>query len=124
MQHRRLKVFLDEVCVGNRIRQDPGDLGLLKASMERVGLLQPIIIDTQYNLLAGFRRLQAAHLLGWESIDAHMVEARDKETRLLIELEENITRKDFTPEQLDIANRRLTRYGRKGVVWKIVNWMF
>ena len=54
----------------NVFRRDIGDLKPLRESMQRVGLLHPILIDTENNLIAGFRRLEIARQLNWEFIDA------------------------------------------------------
>jgi ParB family chromosome partitioning protein len=77
-----MRVKISELKIGNRIRTNPGDLTALRDSMRRLGLLQPILIDSKYNLIAGFRRLESAKMLGWESIEARLIETRDKKERL------------------------------------------
>lgn len=117
------KVPLRSVRIGNRVRPYAGDLKPLMASLRELGLLQPIVIDQHYQLLAGFRRLTAAGLLGWETIDAVIVKVGDSQTRVLIELDENLTRIDFSPDELDRGLKRLRRHGKKGVFWNAVNWL-
>jgi hypothetical protein len=57
---------------------------------------QAIVIDVENQLVAGERRLRACQLLGWTEIKARQLgELTEKELRLL-ELEENIRRKDLT----------------------------
>jgi len=41
--------------------------------MNVLGLLQPIIVDEELNLLAGARRLAAARKLGWTEIDCKII---------------------------------------------------
>jgi ParB-like nuclease domain len=67
---RQLNIKISEVIVGERIRQDCGDVDALAASIAELGLLQPIIIDEHRNLLAGERRLRAVEKLGWTTIPA------------------------------------------------------
>lgn len=117
-----MRIKISEIKVGNRIRQDTGDLTALKDSMRRVGLLQPILIDPENRLVAGYRRMQSAKQLGWESIEARLVDVADKKERLLVEAEENTTRKGFSPDELARADRLLERYSRGGIVWKIIAW--
>jgi len=118
-----MRVKISEIKVGNRIRVNPGDLTALRDSMRRLGLLQPILIDSKYNLIAGYRRLETAKMLGWESIEARLIDTRDKKERLLIEAEENTTRRDFSPEEMGRVDKLLLRYGRKGIFWRLVAWL-
>ncbi|MEQ9362660.1 MAG: ParB N-terminal domain-containing protein [Leptospirales bacterium] len=117
-----MKLKLSEIRVGNRIRKDPGDLSELKDSMRRLGLLQPILVDTNNILVAGYRRLESAKALGWEAIETRLVDIHDKRDRLIIEADENLTRRDFTPEELQKADQLMDRYSRDGWVWRIVAW--
>ncbi len=117
-----MRVKISEIKIGNRIRTNPGDLTGLRDSMRRLGLLQPILIDSKYNLIAGFRRLESAKMLGWESIEARLIETRDKKERLLIEAEENTTRRDFSAEEMGRVDRLMLRYSRNGIFWKIIAW--
>lgn len=112
-----------KVRISDRIRGYPGDLSALAESMAQIGLLNPIVIDTNNHLIAGYRRLTAARKLGWEEIEARVVDVRDRKTLLMIEMEENTTRKDFTPEQLEHGRRLLARQDKSGAVWKVVNWL-
>lgn len=123
MKNKSLHINIKDIHIGKRVRHYAGDIKPLMESLDRVGLLQPVVIDSRYNLLAGFRRLTAARLLGWKTIDAVMISVKDKKTKFLIELDENITRLDFTPDQLEQAKQRLNRLSKNGVVWKFVNWL-
>lgn len=87
---------IKDISVNNRRREDMGDLQGLAASLNQYGLLHPIVVDDEWNLVAGGRRLAAATLLGWDSIEVRFAtELTDKEKQAL-ELEENIRRKDLT----------------------------
>ena len=96
-----MKVEIDEIKLGTRIREDLGDLTSLQASIMKMGLLTPIIITPDKKLLAGARRLTACKNLGWVEIEAVVIEVENPLQKLEIETHENIMRKEFTPEELD-----------------------
>lgn len=118
-----MKVRISDIRVGSRLREDPGDLGVLKDSLRRLGLLQPIVVDTSYKLVAGYRRLVAARSLGWESIEARVVSVKDRRERVTMEAEENTVRKNLTADELEKADRILERYNKGGLFWGVVNWI-
>lgn len=93
---------LTAVKVGDRHRTDIGDIGALMASMRDIGtLLQPIVLDKDLNLIAGFRRLEAAKRLGWPTVSCRIVNGLDDAVKALhAERDENTCRKDFTPSEL------------------------
>lgn len=95
-----MTVLIKDIKIKKRVRKDLGDLHMLQESLKRYGLMNPITINSQYELVAGHRRLEAAKSLGWSSIDAIMVDTKDKALLLELELEENIQRKEFTDEEL------------------------
>jgi len=66
--HIELDRAIDAIVVGVRHRKDPGDIKQLMESIERVGLLQPITITPEGVLVCGWRRLEAARRLGWNSM--------------------------------------------------------
>src|SRR5262245_47219468 len=66
---------VDQIRVGERHRKDLGDIDALAANIQRVGLLQPIVVTPDGFLLCGERRLRAAKLLGWKMIPVTIVTA-------------------------------------------------
>ncbi len=92
------EVKSNEIKIGNRHRQDMGDLEALARSIEEVGLLQPIGITPDYELVFGERRLRAFRdVLSLETIPARIV---DVSSIALGQIEENTMRKAFTPSEL------------------------
>ena len=87
------------------------DLERLKASVEKEGLLQPLLVrqvGEDYELVAGERRLRAARELGLERVPALAVEVGD--ARMLeLALIENIQRADLDPLELARAYRQLMK---------------
>src|SRR6187549_309131 len=105
-----MNVALAEIRVGRRHRKDMGDLDGLVESMRLLGLLQPIGITPNNELVFGQRRLKAARKLGWTSIPARVV----KVDKLLAEQDENEVRKEFTPsERVSIVEAIRERIGER-----------
>lgn len=91
-----MKIPIDQIVVGNRRREDMGDIQGLADSIATYGLLHPVVVDEHNRLVAGGRRLEACRSLGWQQIEARSIgELTDKDLRT-IELEENLRRKDLT----------------------------
>ena len=87
---------LSLIHVGDRRREDYGDIDALAASIAEHGLLHPVVVDAFGNLVAGGRRLRAVEQLGWTRIPVTRVgELTDVELHA-VELEENLQRKDLT----------------------------
>ena len=89
-------VPVSEIRIGERRREDMGDLDALAKSIERYGLLHAIVIS-EGQLVAGERRLAACRdLLGWEHIECKNLGELTEDELREIELEENLRRKDLT----------------------------
>lgn len=91
---------INHVRVGDRHRKDFGDLDALASSIRDVGLLGPIVVDADNNLVAGHRRLEACRKLGWPNVPVRRVrQISDAVSALKAERDENTCRKDFTPSE-------------------------
>ena len=93
---REVWMLIKDIVVGERRREDLGDVIALAKSIQQYGLLQPVVIDAARNLVAGERRLLACQSLGWESIEVRQLGDLSTQELRLLELEENIRRKDLT----------------------------
>ncbi len=102
-----MQVVISTIKVPERIRKETGNLESLMESLTRCGQLNPITLTRDLELIAGFRRLSCAQRLGWKMIDATIVDGLSDEQRLEMELGENLYRKDFTPDELLEAVKRL-----------------
>ena len=60
-------VKIETIRVKKRVRQNIGDIDALKESLRTYGLLNPITLTKDNELIAGERRLEAAKMLGWTS---------------------------------------------------------
>jgi ParB family chromosome partitioning protein len=87
-----------------RSRRNPRqrmDVDELKKSLDTHGLLQAIVVRRRgsgYELIAGHRRYEAATQLGWETIDAKVLEKTPDEAYILT-LVENLQRQDLSPSE-------------------------
>lgn len=91
---------LSEIKISNRHRKDMGDIDALAASMEQVGMLHPIVVDAEGNLICGERRYAAAKKLGWRNVPTAIAEnIDDVQAALMAERDENTCRKAFTPTE-------------------------
>ena len=102
-------VDIDKIVVGDRIRKDFGDIAELADDIRENGLINPPVVNKEYQLLAGERRLRACKLLGWPQIEVRMMDTRDAEHELNIEISENDVRKGFTKSERVDYIRRLLR---------------
>ena len=101
------KVKVEDVKVGQRCREDFGDIEGLALSIQRFGLLHPIVVDEDLNLLAGERRLRAHNYLGLKEIEVTYKKDLDDAEKKELELEENLKRKDLNWPELVTANKTL-----------------
>lgn len=84
------------IKVGERRREDMGDIAGLAASIKAHGLLHPVVVDATGALVAGERRLRAVQSLGEKWIDVTQLDELSEAHLREIELEENLRRKDLT----------------------------
>ncbi len=93
----------DEIIIQNRARQDVGNIDDLANAIKSVGQLNPILINSDNVLIAGERRLLAIKQLQRTTIDVRVVDGVTPDDQLMIELLENLYRKDFTwHEDIDL----------------------
>lgn len=95
-------VSIDRIAVGERFRKDLGDIKVLADSINECGLLHSIVIDANYNLIAGRRRLEACRSLGWENIPVRMISLKDP---MRAQIEENVLRENFTVSEMVAVKR-------------------
>ena len=104
---------INSVTITNRIRKDLGDISALVANISELGLLSPILVNKQHQLLAGERRLTACRELGWTDIPAIIMDTADAERELAVEFAENRYRKDFNLEEIVDAGIQMERIESK-----------
>ncbi len=116
-----MQMRVDEIIVRKRIRRDLGDLNELSESIEKHGLLNPVIVNNRKVLLAGERRLEAVKLLNWKTIPVRILENPSKLEELEIEIDENLHRKPFNPDEAGDAFRLLEKLKHPGWFRKLLS---
>ena len=93
-----MKIKIADIIVPeDRQRKDYGDIEELAQSIEQSGgVITPIAIDENNVLIAGERRLRASKHVGHKTIEARRMKDLSPSQRHLIELEENVKRKQLT----------------------------
>lgn len=111
-------VKLADIKFGERYRDDYGNIEELMASIKEKGVIQPITLNTNMELLAGGRRYTACWNLGVSEIPAIIRETNGQIDEREIELMENIHRKDFTwQEQAKLTAEIHRLYQANKVDW-------
>ncbi|WP_026378314.1 ParB/RepB/Spo0J family partition protein [Agromyces italicus] len=98
--HIELERAIDSIRVGARHRTDLGDIDALAASIERQGLLQPITVTPDGDLVCGARRLAALRQLGHRTVSVWVRSGiSDDLARLLAEQDDNALHKSLAPTE-------------------------
>lgn len=114
-----MQVNIKDIIIKKRARKDEGDLTSLMESLDKIGQLNPIVLDSKMELIAGYRRLAAAKKLGWTKINATILEIHSKADKLAIEIDENVQRLPFDEADLAEAYKKLQKLRRKNIFVRI-----
>ena len=114
-----VQVEIKSIRIKRRIRKDLGDIEGLAESLSRFGQLHPIVITRKKVLVSGRRRLEAARILGWTTIDAITIASRDSTQLLELELDENVQRYQLTQDEVEDTLARLERLKHPGFLCRI-----
>ena len=83
-----MKLPLDQIHSHplNETIYDLSNIDDLVTSIGEVGLLTPVVVNQQYQLISGHRRIEAARRLGWDEVDVEVIEtaSEDEEKSLLV----------------------------------------
>ncbi|GGF73277.1 hypothetical protein GCM10010912_18120 [Paenibacillus albidus] len=89
-------IDISKIKVTDRIRQDFSGIEELAQDIQENGLINPIVVTSDYQLIAGERRLRAHQHLGRQQVEVNVMEVRDYAHHLQLEISENEHRRDFT----------------------------
>lgn len=114
-----LKILnIADIVMGERFRANLGDIEALTESIKDKGILQPIAVSTDMQLLDGGRRLTAAIAAELTKIPALVIKSADELNAREVELMCNCFRKDFDwPEQCALISEIDRLYKEKEVDW-------
>jgi ParB family chromosome partitioning protein len=116
-----LQLPIEDIKIKKRIRKDLGDLTSLIDSLRSHGLMNPVVITKNNELIAGHRRIASAKVLGWKSIEVMVLDKISELEKLELEIEENVIRKDFSGDELEDAMARLEALKNPGILKRILN---
>jgi ParB family transcriptional regulator, chromosome partitioning protein len=116
-----VKVPIKSIIVNKRIRKDLGDIEALAESFKCYGQITPIIINSKIVLIAGGRRIEAAKLLGWQTINAEIIDRTGELEQLELELEENKYRKDFNDAEIAEAAQKIYKLKHPSFFRRVIN---
>ncbi len=114
-----MQIPIEDIVIKRRIRQDLGDISKLMESLKAYGLMNPILINSNRELIAGRRRLEAAQRLGWKNIEAHIVDTSSDVNELEMEMDENLHRRNLSAVELAEGMSRLEKLRNPGFFRKI-----
>lgn len=112
-----IELDITSIIVGDRFRQDFGDIAGLAASIEKHGLVHAISIDEEYKLIAGERRFKAHTLLGKSTIRCRILAGLSEIQKKEIEIEENLQRKSFTWQE-DVRGKEIIHNLKQAIYGK------
>ena len=91
---------LSDIKLNSEYLRVDTDVSALKKSVESVGLIHPVTINREGELLAGARRFQAVKELGWDEIPVLVVD-HDELAQELISIDENLVRTQLSQVELE-----------------------
>ena len=118
---RLMLVKVTDVRIRTRLRgSNEENIEEIAESINEIGLINPISIDSDQNLIAGYHRLQAYKLVGLKEIRAIIRKQKELKARLQ-EIDENLKRAELTAieksihiEEREVILREINQLSQKG----------
>ena len=99
------KISVSEIIVNNKYLRVNSNVDELVKSIEKIGLINPLIVNKKNELLAGGRRYAAIKQLGWDKVLVSVVSKNNLEEEL-ISIDENLMRAPLDDVEFDDCLRR------------------
>jgi ParB family transcriptional regulator, chromosome partitioning protein len=78
-----------------RQRRELTNIEELASSIDRLGLIHPLVVDREHILISGERRFMAVTSLGWTHVSCQYYDELDPYGKKELELDENVKRQDL-----------------------------
>jgi len=103
-----LEIPLSQISIRFRLRTpSESKISEIADSIKQIGLLNPITLDSSYNLIAGYHRLLAFRILGRNTIPSIIKESKNEIFNELIEIDENLKRNELN--HIEVAEHIVKR---------------
>lgn len=89
------------------------DFEQLKASIQEIGLIEPIVVDPKLRVICGHQRLRAALAIGLAHVPVLIRSVDREEMRAILAIEENIRRRQLQPSEMARAVKKLVELKEK-----------
>jgi len=111
-----MKINLSKIKETQPLREH-GNIKEFADNIQKEGLLQPLVINQNDELVCGRRRLEAIKLLGWEEVEVYCINTDDDIDKLSKAIAENVMRKQLAWQEEVKANEeleqlRIAKYGK------------
>lgn len=96
-------------------------------SMRSHGLMNPILVNKNKELIAGQRRLESAIRLGWKNVEVYIVDKGDELERLEMEVDENLQRRPLSADELNDAYTKIEKLRNPSLlsrIWRAIVRLF
>ena len=102
MNRTFIELDINSVVIKQKLRENNGDLSTLENSVRKLGLLSPVIVDTNNVLISGGRRLEACRKAGITKIPAFRFDVDANSMRAMdIQSDENLCRQPLSSKELE-----------------------
>lgn len=103
-------VKVKDIKTGRNYRTNFMDIVNLADDIQAHGLIQPLTVNPQMELLAGERRLRAIQYLGWEEVEVNILDVNEQ-AQDEVTLVENLQRSDTNPiEEANAFQAYISKY--------------
>jgi ParB family chromosome partitioning protein len=121
MNHNIIEIETDKITIKRSVRENYGDLQSLVSSIQKLGLIYPVIIDKNNILISGNRRIEACRESEINIVPAIKLEIEyDSPEALEIQADDNLCRLPLTSHDFDelinLKKAAITANSKKGIM--------